>query len=224
MRYPAVLFDLFGTLIDNFTHSSLAQSLRDMAAALDAPAEGFAKGWADTYDARNRGGFPSPEANIVAVCDQLGLTPTPEQLAAALALRMNYVRGYLVPHADTIATLTSLKASGRRLALVSDCALEIPALWPATPFAPLFEVTVFSALRKAKKPEPIMYLSACEELGVAPSDCLYVGDGSSRELSGAAAVGMHPVLIRAPHEDTPDSFRPYEEAWDGPGFARWGRF
>ena len=77
-------------------------------------------------------------------------------------------------------------------------------------------MTVFSALRKAKKPEPIMYLSAAQELGVAPSDCLYVGDGSSRELSGAAAVGMHPVLIRASHEDNADSFRPYEEQWEGP--------
>jgi putative hydrolase of the HAD superfamily len=30
---------------------------------------------------------------------------------------------------------------------------------------------------------------------VQPSDCLCVGDGGGHELSGAAAVGMRPVLL-----------------------------
>jgi hypothetical protein len=30
---------------------------------------------------------------------------------------------------------------------------------------------------------------------------LYVGDGSSAELSGAAAAGLRPVLLRVPEED-----------------------
>jgi len=33
---------------------------------------------------------------------------------------------------------------------------------------------------------------------VAPEDCLYVGDGGSHELTGAAAVGMTPVRLAAP--------------------------
>jgi putative hydrolase of the HAD superfamily len=39
---------------------------------------------------------------------------------------------------------------------------------------------------------------ATDELGIAPEDCLYVGDGDSNELTGAAGVGMHPVLINVP--------------------------
>jgi hypothetical protein len=42
-----------------------------------------------------------------------------------------------------------------------------------------------------------------------------VGDGSSRELTGASQVGMHPVLIRVPYEDTYDAYRFDPEEWQG---------
>lgn len=50
------------------------------------------------------------------------------------------------------------------------------------------------------KPSPVFYLRLCERLEVPASACLYLGDGSDDELSGAAAVGMTPVLLDA--EDT----------------------
>ncbi len=93
-------------------------------------------------------------------------------------------------------------------------------LWKSTPFAPLFDAAVFSCVVKLKKPDPQIYLRACADLRVVPADCLYVGDGSSRELSGAAAVGMHPVLIRAPHEQHPDTFRIDAEDWTSDVIAR----
>jgi len=40
-----------------------------------------------------------------------------------------------------------------------------------------------------------MYRLACTGLAVTPAECLYVGDGGSGELTGAAAVGMRPVLL-----------------------------
>jgi len=53
-------------------------------------------------------------------------------------------------------------------------------------------------------------------LGVEPQDCLYIGDGSSRELTGALQVGMHPVIIRVPDESTDTHFVEREENWEGP--------
>ena len=43
-----------------------------------------------------------------------------------------------------------------------------------------------------------MYWDACRRLGVDPAECLYVGDGGSQELTGAAAVGMTAVRLAAP--------------------------
>ena len=36
------------------------------------------------------------------------------------------------------------------------------------------------------------------KLGVAPEECLYVGDGSSSELSGATSAGMTAALLETP--------------------------
>ena len=50
------------------------------------------------------------------------------------------------------------------------------------------------------KPDPRIYEMAVEGLGVAAEECLYVGDGTSNELTGASRVGMTAVLMRAPHD------------------------
>jgi len=53
---------------------------------------------------------------------------------------------------------------------------------------------------RCEKPDPRIYHLALERLKVKPQDCLYVGDGSSHELTGARKVGMHPVQIHVPDE------------------------
>ena len=77
---------------------------------------------------------------------------------------------------------------------------------------------MFSCKEGVKKPEPQIYTLAAEKLGVDPEDCLYIGDGSSNELTGATAVGMHPVLIIDPEEDRLGTHRVDFEGdkWKGP--------
>jgi putative hydrolase of the HAD superfamily len=50
---------------------------------------------------------------------------------------------------------------------------------------------------------------------VKPEDCLYIGDGDSQELTGAANVGMHPVMIRAAYEDETQPRLTNKEEWAG---------
>ena len=57
------------------------------------------------------------------------------------------------------------------------------------------DTTVFSCAVGRRKPDPLLYRLACDGLGVPPGDCVYVGDGGSGELSGAAAFGMRAVLL-----------------------------
>jgi putative hydrolase of the HAD superfamily len=67
-----------------------------------------------------------------------------------------------------------------------------------------------------KKPDPRIYRLACENLGVTPEQVLYVGDGSSNELTGATVVGMHPVQIQDPGETADTHFVDKEQDWTGP--------
>jgi putative hydrolase of the HAD superfamily len=94
------------------------------------------------------------------------------------------------------------------------CAPDAPAMWRASPLGGTVDVELFSCDVGLRKPDPEIYLLATERLGVAPQTCLYVGDGSYRELSGATAVGMRPVLIRDPAEEA-EMLRPEVEEWEG---------
>ena len=44
---------------------------------------------------------------------------------------------------------------------------------------------------------------------------MYVADGESRELAGAASVGLTGVLIRTSYKDPPFHRQPHVEPWDG---------
>lgn len=127
-------------------------------------------------------------------------------------------RRWFVPRPGAEEVLSTLRASGFGLGLVSMCAPDAPALWRASPLAGGVDVEVFSVEVGLRKPDAPIYLRACEGLGVQATDCLYVGDGSYRELSGAAAVGMRPVLIRDPDEAA-EMLRPDAEDWSGETIA-----
>jgi putative hydrolase of the HAD superfamily len=214
MKYEAVFFDLFGTLVKIFSRREYEQVLARVAGILTAPEQDFARLWRETFDDRVRGAFPTTEAGLVHICRLLDIDVAGERVAAAAQLRFDYVRRSLVPRDDAVETLGALQAMGHKVGLISDCSPEIPHVWEETDLVPLVEAPVFSCAVGLKKPDPRIYHLACERLAVDPRACLYVGDGGSRELTGAAWVGMHPVLIRDRHER--DAFRVDGEGWDGP--------
>jgi putative hydrolase of the HAD superfamily len=71
----------------------------------------------------------------------------------------------------------------------------VPVLWPETQFHGLFDAEVFSCSVGLRKPDPRIYLLACEQLGVEPREAVFVGDGANDELAGAERVGMGAILF-----------------------------
>ena len=212
----AVLFDFFGTLVPNFLLSDHKALLREMANAVGAPAEPFVERWLATFEERATGVFPTARENIHAVCTTLNVRPTEQQCADAVRLRLEFEERHIVPQPAALSTLRAVTALGLKTCVVSDCSPELPQIWNDTPFAPLFDATVFSCDVGIRKPNPKIYLEACRRLGVGPEECLFVGDGGSGELTGAAAVGMRAVLLAWPAErNNPDTHRIDAEEWRG---------
>ncbi len=216
MKYDAVIFDLFGTLVDNtefldFSRSEYNRTLSNVAATLSIPETDLLRLWSETVHERDAGLFPSMEEYFRHICREIGVKADARQIANAVELRLEYLRSVLTPRNHTVETLTELKASGYRLGLISDCSSEVPLLWPETPFAALLDGAIFSCEVKLTKPDPRIYRMVCDSLKVAPGKCLYVGDGGSGELTGAVEFGMDPVLIRAPY----DTVNGHREDWEG---------
>ena len=217
MKYEAVIFDLFGTLIDNFSFAEYRRTLVEMASVLSAPPDGFAELWLGLFQERMSGALESPVGVIKHVCRELDVHPEYNQIERATRIRLDMTRRAVIVRPDAVVVLSTLKAKGYKTGLISDCSHEMPAIWEELPLSPLIDVTAFSCLAGITKPEPRIYRLATEQLGVRPEDCLYVGDGSSQEIAGAARVGMSPVLIRVPDDgDYDDLYRIKPEDWDGP--------
>ncbi|MFC2036247.1 HAD family hydrolase [Chloroflexota bacterium] len=216
MKYNAVIFDLFGTLVDNFSSQKLKSTLVNMASIISAPPDDFVQMWLDTFDQRATGFFRTTQDNIEYICRKLGVPIENTQIESATDVRYQFTERCLTPRTDAIRVLSYLKSKGYKTALISDCSAETPIAWKDTPFTPLIEVTVFSCLVGLRKPDLRIYLMATDQLAVEPRTCLYIGDGSSRELTGASQAGMYPVLICVPYEHNTDTYRIDREEWDGP--------
>ena len=214
MNYSAIIFDLFGTLVDDFA-SSVGQMHQEMAAALAVPYEQFMQLWGQTAKMRIIGAFETVEANIQYVCDAMNARPEADQLSKAVEIRMKYIRQALRPKPDAVTTLRQLKEQSCKIGLLSNCSIEIPILWPQTTFADLVENPVFSSRERLKKPDLRIYHLACERLGVTPERCLYIADGEDHELTAAAKVGLHPVLIRTSSQETRGESHQETREWQG---------
>jgi putative hydrolase of the HAD superfamily len=215
-RFQAVIFDLFGTLVENFSRSEYQEVLAAMATVLGVSADDFARTWMETFRERTTRGSKRTEDDIELMCAHLGLEVGNDAVGTVAEMRRDFTRRQMVPRGGALETLTKLREMGLKLGLITDCTVEVPQLWPETAFGPLFDVAVFSCIECIKKPDAAIYHRACDRLGVEPAQCLYVGDGSSQELTGAARAGLCPLWLAVPAEDDPDVHRVDAEEWTGP--------
>ena len=195
MRYRAVVFDLWNTLV---LWPADASVYEQMAKRVGIGAERFNEAWRAAYDQRATGPL---ESSVRTVCTGLGLAD--EHVAALIDVRLDFARETLVPREGAVEVLDELRARGYRLGLISVCSEEVPQLWAETPLAERIDEPIFSCSVGVAKPDPRIYAIAAERLGVEPGACLFVDDQPTF-VAGAAEAGMDAVLLGD------------EQPWDGP--------
>lgn len=187
---------------------------------MEAPRDDFRQAFGQSLRDRTVGVFDTIEQNIAHVCAQLGLSPSPDAVQAA-AHRYAFIRSTITPRQDVLDTLAALRQAGLRLGLISNCGPDVPQLWPEIALSTHIDTALFSCRERLQKPALALYHTACQRLQHPPSACLYVGDGSSEELTGAKQAGMIPVLKRTNLGNVYDHVRPEVAAWRG---MRWMKF
>ncbi len=193
--FNAVIFDFFGTLTTAVRrgrmHDRIARRLGcrpdEFAAVLDA-----------TFVDRSVGALGDPVTALARVTERLGSYPTERRLRRAAEARITAVAADTQLRPGAVTVLRRLRRLGLSIGLISDCGPELPVFLPDLPVAPLLDAAVLSIEVGRHKPDPLMYRHACRRLRVAAEECLYVGDGGSYELTGAAAAGMTAVRLTAP--------------------------
>jgi putative hydrolase of the HAD superfamily len=155
-----------------------------------------------THFRYSRGWF---EAYIEALfADGLGLAR--ERLAgvqATLFERFADARNFtLLPNAGEL--VEGLARRGLCVAVVSNWSEALPGLLAGLGLARHLRFSVVSALEGCEKPEPEIFARALARAGVRPSAALHAGNDVERDVRGARAAGILPVLVdRATPTDEP---------------------
>ncbi len=188
----AVVFDLYGTLVRG-GGPRRDVTATDMAKALGVDPVEFVDLFHASASERMRGTLGTIEETLDALAQQLGSDPKPNDVKLAALAWQRLHHDILWPAESILTTLDTLRGRGLKLAVVTNCSQETEIQWPKQPLASRMDAVIFSCKERLLKPEPAIYLKACQALGVEPAQCLYVGDGSDNELRGAAALGMRTI-------------------------------
>ena len=204
MKFRGVIFDLWQTLVP-FPVESANEMYRQLAQAWGADPESLNEIWHRRRLEREIGPM---EPHLRSIAEELGL---PGDLNIVIQVRRDWTLKSLVPRPEALPALAELRRRGHKLGMISACSQDVPEVWDRSPLAGLFDSTVFSCLVGFSKPDPRIYELCADELGLEPSDCLFVGDGANDELAGAERAGMTALQLRAPGERlTADG-----ERWEG---------
>ncbi len=198
MSLGAVIFDYYGTLTVNASAAVRRSGVGRVADALGVPADLLFDSISSTFTERATGQRGDMVATMAWLAERCGHRPSGAQLRAACSVRTDIERGFAsMLRPDAVSMLRFLHQNRLRLGVVSDCTHELPDFWTSLPVAPLIDATVFSVLVGERKPHPSLYRSVCRQLGIAPSEAVYVGDGGSCELTGATAAGIRAIRLVA---------------------------
>jgi putative hydrolase of the HAD superfamily len=197
--------DLWGTLLPYANETDREQNLTDMAEILGLAPEKFVSDWIESIGDRCLGSLGSLEETVTRFSLAQGVRPTVEAVDQAVRSRLDFSRLTHDRSEPVTAAVDELKRAGLRLAIVSDSTEETVRLWPSTRLSARFEYAVFSFSERRCKPDPQMYRRALDALSLPASQVAYVGDGGSRELTGAEAVGLTAYKYRFPdhQQDAP---------------------
>ena len=94
---------------------------------------------------------------------------------------------------ETIELLEELKKRNIRIGLITNTYSDERNFIRSSKLMPYFDAALISYEQGICKPDLRLYEKMTELLGVNADECLYVGDGASRELYAAREAGMHPL-------------------------------
>jgi len=97
---------------------------------------------------------------------------------------------------DSIGVLKDVRERGYSTAIVSDaqkvfCLDEMRMLG----LDGFFDHIVISTHFGFQKPDPRLFLVACDLLGVAPAQAVYIGNHPEKDIGGAKQTGMRAILV-----------------------------
>ena len=204
----ALIFDVFGTLVD--WRTAIAREARQHLSplAIDVDWHAFADAWRDQYQPAmeevRRGRLPFSKLdrlhrrNLDVVLADLGLDQVDEATRTALNLAWHRLDAWPDVAPGLLELRTSFRlapCSNGNISLMVDLARHNGLPWDAI---------LGAELARDYKPKAIVYLVAADAFDLAPTETMMVA-AHSPDLAAAAAAGLRTAFVARPHEFGPNT-------------------
>jgi putative hydrolase of the HAD superfamily len=140
MKYKAVIFDLFGTLVENLPESEYKLVLAKMASVISADQDQFVNTWNEYFDDLMTGRQEADKC-IGLVCRKMGLAPVDGLLNNAYEVLSDCVKLKLEPPTDTLVAISNLNDKNYIIGMISNCSNEVPLLWKSSALSSKIRMT-----------------------------------------------------------------------------------
>ncbi|MBE6551535.1 MAG: HAD family hydrolase [Ruminococcaceae bacterium] len=186
----AVIFDMFETLITHFEAPLYMGRQIAEDAGINEPK--FREIWDTTEVGRSLGQLTFEEVieHILKVNDLYSI-PLYKHIVEKRYASKSDCFNHL--HPEIIPMLSSLKDTGIKIGLITNCYIEEKKAIEESVLYKYFDSVCMSCVLGIKKPDIKIFNQCLADLCVCADECIYVGDGGSLELETALSIGMHPV-------------------------------
>jgi putative hydrolase of the HAD superfamily len=205
----AVLFDLDDTLLDgDRAWRSGMDTLLARCPHVDRTAafHAWQAAFQEHFPRYLAGELTFEQSRVARIRSFAGLLDVTVGTGGELAWFDDYLAGYeagWTAFGDVAPCLSAL--AGLRLGVITNGdGDQQRAKLAALDLAALFEVVIVSGDAGCAKPDPRIFHLAAGRLGLAPEQCLYVGDRRDSDALGARAAGMHAVWLNRRAASAPD--------------------
>ena len=195
---PALIFDLFGTLVDGrsdeLAHEELSKFLAEVHGGAFRPEEHLSI-YRRLVEERDIGSADAVWAALEVLSEQKGFKVAVSREDVE-AIHAEFHGRYALIYDDAVGALEKAKSAVGKLGLVSDADTKVAdAILDALGLRKYFDVVVTSGELGTKKPDPKLFIEAARRLRVSTRECAVIGD-SWKDVEGGKKAGMKVVLVQ----------------------------
>jgi 2-haloacid dehalogenase len=205
MEIKALIFDVFGTLVD--WRSSIAREARALLAPRAIDGEALADAWRDQYQPTmeevRSGRIPFSKLDVLhrrnldQILTRFGLGDLDESTRTNLNQAWHRLDAWPDVPAGLVRLRTKFRiapCSNGNISIMVDLARRNGFPWDAI---------LGAEFARDYKPKPVVYLSAAAAFDCEPGETMMVA-AHSYDLAAAAALGLRTAFVARPDEDGPD--------------------
>ena len=188
----AVLFDFWGTLVENGVYPSPVRQVRRVMGLRDTPFPEFITTFEHSFMTKR---FATLKDAFEESAKAFGLEPSIPMIESLIGMwNKNTLLAKLYPESTDV--LLRLKEKGVKIGLVSNTdSFSVTAVLEKYKLPELFDHINLSCDAGMLKSDPEMFATSLKALGVSKDDAVMVGDSMESDILGAQAAGIRAILI-----------------------------